>query len=745
MKDLFFKYCILAGLIVLCISANAQEIRIVDKDLNPVSMVQVYDLKYDPPISLISNSEGIISAQQINPGDLLVLRSIGFVTDTVIFQKGMTQIQINKANYDLGEVVITAQYRPTESSRAVHSIRTIGADEIEQRAAINLSDVLKNELNFSVSQDNILGTGLSMQGISGENVKIMIDGVPVIGRLDGNIDVSQLNLNQIERIEIVEGPLAVNYGSNALAGTINLITKAPKTNELGAGANVYTESIGHYNATAFVSMGWEKQSISLSGGRNYFDGWNPGDDVLFHQRSLIADDSRFQQWKPREQLFADAKYNLRFKNGYTELAGSWFDEEIINRGVPRGAYKESAIDDRYNTNRANISGKVQFAISKKWNSHHILAYSRYERIKSTFVTDLTGVSSELSSNASLQDTSAFSAILGRGSFIGALTDHVGLQLGYEVEVETAEGKKIVDETGSIENYALFATSEWKPSERFTLRPGIRWAYNSRYDAPLIPSINLMYQLPSSLMLRASYAQGFRAPGLKELSFLFVDVNHNIQGNPDLRAEASHNFSASLTANKDESRKIGWTVSGFYNKIHNLITFAETTTALYTYVNIGEQETLGGRANADLSIKNLTLGAGFAYTGVSSQIGKSLGKDDFLYTPEATVNVGYAFEKADFQINAIYKFNGKRNFFRADADGGITQEYIESYQNLDVTLAKKFFKNTVGLELGAKNIFDVQQLLATANGGVHSGGGNISVGTGRSYFVRLSIAINKMNQ
>src|SRR5690606_27890241 len=134
-----------------------------------------------------------------------------------------------------------------------------------------------------------------------------------------------------------------------------------------------------------------------------------------------------------------------------------------------------------------------------------------------------------------------------------------------------------------------------------------------------------------------------------------------------------------------------------------------------------------RANADLSIKNLTLGAGFAYTGVSSQIGKSLGKDDFLYTPEATVNVGYAFEKADFQINAIYKFNGKRNFFRADADGGITQEYIESYQNLDVTLAKKFFKNTVGLELGAKNIFDVQHLLATANGGVHSGGGNISVG------------------
>src|SRR5690606_33935457 len=138
-----------------------------------------------------------------------------------------------------------------------------------------------NEFNFNVSQDNILGSGLSMQGISGQNVKIMIDGVPVIGRLDGDIDVSQINLNQIERIEIVEGPLAVNYGSNALAGTINLITKAPKTNEIDGGANFYTESIGHYNAVAHAAMGWNKQSLSLSAGRNYFDGWNPGDEGLY--------------------------------------------------------------------------------------------------------------------------------------------------------------------------------------------------------------------------------------------------------------------------------------------------------------------------------------------------------------------------------------------------------------------------------------------------------------------------------
>ena len=66
---------------------------------------------------------------------------------------------------------------------------------------------------------------MSVQGLSGENVKILIDGVPVVGRLNGNVDLSQINLTNIERVEIVEGPLSVNYGTNALAGTINLITK----------------------------------------------------------------------------------------------------------------------------------------------------------------------------------------------------------------------------------------------------------------------------------------------------------------------------------------------------------------------------------------------------------------------------------------------------------------------------------------------------------------------------------------
>ncbi|NRA50135.1 MAG: Plug domain-containing protein, partial [Phaeodactylibacter sp.] len=124
----------------------------------------------------------------------------------------------------LEDIIVTAQYAPTESKNAVHDIYTIKQEVIEQRGATNLEQLLQQEANIRIRQDMVLGSSMSLLGIDGQNVKIMIDGVPVIGRQDGNIDLNQLNLNNIERVEIVEGPMSVSYGTDALAGVINLIT-----------------------------------------------------------------------------------------------------------------------------------------------------------------------------------------------------------------------------------------------------------------------------------------------------------------------------------------------------------------------------------------------------------------------------------------------------------------------------------------------------------------------------------------
>ena len=121
--------------------------------------------------------------------------------------------------------------------------------------------------------------------------KILIDGVPVIGRQNGGIDVAQLSLLNVERIEMVEGPLSVQYGTNALAGTINIITKKNPSKSIELSANNYYESVGHFNVGS--SFGWRgnnNQTFTASAGRNFFGGWS---DLN------TTEASRFQQWKPK--------------------------------------------------------------------------------------------------------------------------------------------------------------------------------------------------------------------------------------------------------------------------------------------------------------------------------------------------------------------------------------------------------------------------------------------------------------
>ena len=113
----------------------------------------------------------------------------------------------------LEEVVITGQINEVNIDNALHDINIIGSETIIKGGFTNLSEILKFQSNIQISNDNILGSQINIQGVTGENIKILIDGKPMIGRLNGNIDLSQVNLLNIKRIEIVEGPLSVNYGS----------------------------------------------------------------------------------------------------------------------------------------------------------------------------------------------------------------------------------------------------------------------------------------------------------------------------------------------------------------------------------------------------------------------------------------------------------------------------------------------------------------------------------------------------
>lgn len=636
------------------------------------------------------------------------------------------------------EVVVTAQYAPVQAEASLVKVTVIDSKRIEQMGAVTLRDVLTNSLNIRLSQDNVLGSSMSLQGLGGQNIKFLIDGVPVIGRQNGNIDLSQINLNSIERIEIVEGPLSVQYGTDALAGTINLITKA-RANFPGRKLQLATqyESIGQYNFSLQGQYKIKRSAINGSFARNYFDGWSEGDPQFSYVREAKADSQRFQTWKPREQYLADLGYSYRLEHLTLSARSSYFWETILNRGMPMKPYNERAFDDEYKTQRLDNNVQLNGKLGRNWNINALAAYNYYLRNKNTYVVDLTTLDKTLSASASDQDTSMFDLLMSRANFTHAKdSSRLSCELGYDLNQERAEGKRIEDKQKSIGDYALFGTLEYKLGA-FAFKPGLRVTHNTQYQAPLVPSLNIRFAPGLHHTFRASYAKGFRAPSLKELYFDFVDINHNIVGTGDLKAEQSHNLSGSWNYRLPLGQ---WALqseaSAFYNYVDNLIALALISGTQYTYANIGNYQTKGIRWIGKAQHKRWQLQVGATYTGRYNELASSEDIPSFSYSPEFNGVLNHHFPKPQLTISMFYKYNGRMPSYQMQNDQ-LVQTFIDPYQMLDLTLQKAFGKQKVMLTIGCKNLLNVTSIKANQVGGVHSSSSSsVSMAAGRNYFLKV---------
>lgn len=746
------KYLLFFVVSFIVISAQSQtRLRFFDESNETIEGVKVILLSQDNQIVFrgITNELGELTANNLQfkrPDSLRIQATmLGFLSlDTLLLVQEEIQLNLNSDVLDQDEVVVTAQYGASTTENSVHRIKVINREKIDAMGAVNLRDVLSNELGVRLAQDNILGSSMTLQGISGQNVKILVDGVPVVGRLGGNVDVSQINLQEIERIEIVEGPLSVNYGTNALAGVINLISKKPNFKQITGSVATYYESVGHYNANAELNYGSKFHAFGISFGRNFFDGWRE-DHSVFKNPTPIADSNRFMTWKPKEQLFGGAYFQWNKKGWFVRSKLNIFNETIINRGYPRAPYQETAFDDHYSTRRIDKSFTVKKKISRNGILKTLFAYNRYDRVKNTYFIDLTNLDSQITNNPTDQDTSMFDQWVFRGSY-ASHRDSVkfNYQIGYDVLIESASGRRILDLRQQQADFALFATAEYQPIPSIIIRPGLRYAYNTTYPPPILPSLNVKWQFAKKWNLRASYAQGFRSPGIKELYFEFVDINHNILGNDSLNAENSNNFLSSIT-HKFEKNK--WSLeselNGFYNSIANRITLAGIQGTEFTYVNIGEFQSTGIRFTAKFIKDDLTVNGGIGWIGSASNIVLDELSDNFLFYPEVQTSIIYSFPESKTSLALFYKYQGALPNFTLDNEGNTAQRITEDYHLLDFTVTQQFCKNRFSLTLGSKNILNVTQVLSNATSGVHSGGGNsVSVGTGRTYFASLKLNLKK---
>ncbi|MCG8579301.1 MAG: TonB-dependent receptor [Bacteroidales bacterium] len=663
----------------------------------------------------------------------VAISSIGYVT---------TYLQLNDINdgaviplkadvFNIDQVVITGSSVPTPVDSSIYKVKVIGEENIRQSGAVNLSEVLLTQANIRMSTDLVLGSQIEMMGMSGQNVKIMIDGVPVIGRLDGNVDLSQINMANVKQIEVIEGPMSVVYGNNALAGTINIITKNNYYHELSGHANVFTESAGRYTGNAGIARKIGAHTVSAEGGYEYFSGVD------------FDESSRQMDWKPKNQYRLNTNYVFNKNDWQLNARFGLYSDELHNKSNLSGT---KVYDTYYYTDRYDFS----VGLIKSWNKYNSLnvvsSYNLYDRSSQKLTKDLTTLDEIWGEKETTQKArqKLMRAIYSQAIVPGVLS----FQSGADINVESMEGPRIAGEEQSIGDYAVFLNVNYNLTDKLEIQPGLRYAYNTEYNAPLVYSINALWRPGNGFNWRFSLAKGFRAPSVKELYYEFVDSNHEIFGNPDLEAESSYNYNTSIdyTLQKD-IHSWRFNASAYYNDVENMIALIQDENSTrYIYENVSESETAGGGIELNYSYKNdLRLKVGYGLTGRYNSYTKENGSNKFNLTHDFFAGVNWTESKTKIILALDYKYNGELPYFFTDSEGQIKEGHQDAFHTMNASLSKHFFKRKLQLTAGAKNLFDVTTVNRMgAGGGAHSGGGNLPVAYGRSFFINLTYKFNQSN-
>ncbi len=690
--------------------------------------------------------------------ELMIKSGVNSSSHPIHIKAGATAVDIGtitleERTHELNEVVVTGQYEAQSLKNSVQKVRTISNELIRLRGAVNVMDVLSTALGVRFSNDLTLGeTDIQIMGMSGQNVKVLLDGVPLVDRGGTKQSLSQIDINTIDRIEIVEGPMSVVYGTDALAGVVNLITK--KSNgqaRLNVAARVQEETVGseyqgfsnngiHMQnlAVTYADKGWEYHA---GGTRNNNGGW---------QGNLTG---RTKQWRPKTQNMANGRVAFRNSQLYAWYRVDFLDEEISALGNINPNNNRTT-DAFYITKRFTHQLQTEWKVNPKLSLNAAASYQDYTRETLTTDVDFNTGKTTLNLNQGTQDMSGFKTAFLRSTLQYQWSPMISIQPGIDIKLDEANGQRILNNP-SIGDYSAFVTSEIKVKSsgffnQVTFKPGLRFSLNSVYDAPpVIPSLNTLVALGKSASLRLGYARGFRSPALRELYFTFHDASHDIEGNENLKAEYSHSYTGSISWQSINHAKVqlSSTISAFYNDFRNRIGIATGVDPLNPqwsiYVNIDRYKTAGGTIENQLFWGNFQADLGFSLVGRYNRYSETFSDlSTFMFTPELNSHLIYRFNRIGLQSSLSYKMSGKRPGYEY-ASGTLRETEVDSFSWADIGLHKKLTRYAT-LNAGVKNLFNVTSIKNSSQdvGGAHSTGGAIPMGYGRSYFFGLTMQWNK---
>ncbi len=619
-------------------------------------------------------------------------KKIFIVTATIISSHFLSQAQDSSAAKKLDEVIVTANKYPQKQSSTGKVLTVISRDQLEKNAGRTLAQVLNEQAGLIINgSQNTLGTNLSvfLRGAGGANTLILVDGVPAtdVSGITNEFDLNQFSVDQVERIEILKGAQSVLYGSDAVAGVINIITKKQNSSKrFGVNASVAGGSYGTFKGTAGISGKTTIITYNAQYSRLQSDGFSAAHDP--------TGNGNFDRDGIKQNVFSANISAQVTKNWQLRLFGEY--------GQYKADIDDGALaDDKNNTlNNKNLQAGLASVYNFEKGSFHVnLNLNNTERR----LDDLKNI--PLDPN----DFDPFHGVYkGKSLFAEAfanfnLQEHIGFLAGIDLRdqkanIETTYGKLGQDslKSNQVSGYASFFL---KSLGGFNAELGARITHHSVFGSAFTYSFNPSYTINRQVKIFANIASGFRAPTIYNLASEY--------GNKDLKPEKSMSYEAGIQF-VNINNTVNFRATWFNRSIKDLIIFKSAFTPPYgQYGNADKQKDNGFELEATLRpADKWSIVANYAYvTGKVSTLSAATGKDTSFYNlyrrPKNTFNttIGYQVNKKLYASIGSRWVDKRDDVFFNNNTFTTENKVLSAYYNLDAYAAyqiKSFAKLFVDL-------------------------------------------------
>lgn len=667
----------------------------------------------------------------------LIISRVGYRSEKVTVEVkdaragNPVRVQLAPIIYESETMVVTATRTLKDLEDVSIPVSVVSGEEIKRSGSMRLSDILSEQTGMQIVNDH--GTGIQVQGFDPDYTLVMIDGSPVIGRTSGTLDLSRISVRNVEQIEIVKGPSSALWGSDALAGVINIITNRSQ-DPVSAAASVRYGENNTLDLNANLALNRTGWSNDLSLNRNSSGGY-------------LLDESSVSQTVPEFE-----NYTLQYRTSYAfterlefEASVRYFNESQQNKG-----------------SISNEDGSARILNSDAFRQDFIatpsFSYTPLDRllIELEWMSSYYGTESEqwFRESGEIYDETQFSQYYNKPELQAGYRwdNHHHSMIGTGAVFERLDAERYPGQPDFTTKF-LFAQHSWILNQDFELTGGLRYDAHSEYSSQVSPKLSARYKVTDWVQFRASAGRGFKAPEFRQL---FLDFTNSTAGysvfgqstvaegirrlqdegniaqvlmpidNLDqIRAESSWAVNAGFDI--DPADHVRLRVNLFQNQVSDLIETAPVARkingqSVFTYFNVDEVFTRGLESEVRVKIRDrFRASVGYQFLDAKRKIEKDLTvqndqgevvhRTDVSFRPmfnrsRHSGNVKLFYETDNgWGANIRGSLRGQYGLFDSNGNEFVDDgEYEPGYTVWNVSVSRELF-GSMTLQAGIDNISD----------------------------------------